>query len=131
MTPPTDGITAEVFREVMPPYALSADPLAAAFASIPPALPEPTRAWRLERAARLVHEIAGLMPANAPQSRIAAASLIVREATDDTFARVNDPGRGTSAKLAPPSPAAPAQPPDENAARRASLLACGGAQRRQ
>jgi hypothetical protein len=32
------------------------------------------------------------MPADAPQARIAAAILIVREATDDTFARVNTPG---------------------------------------
>jgi hypothetical protein len=92
MTPPTNGITPEVIREVMPPYELSADLLAAAFASIPPPPPGATQAWRQERAARLVQEIAGLMPADAPQARIAAQILIVREATDDTFARVNTPG---------------------------------------
>ena len=92
MTPATNGITPEVIREMMPPYQLSADLLAAAFASIPPPPPDATQAWRQERAARLVQEIAGLMPADAPQARIAAQILIVREATDDTFARVNTPG---------------------------------------
>ena len=92
MTLPTNGITPEVIREMMPPYQLSADLLAAAFASIPPPPPDATQAWRQERAARLVQEIAGLMPADAPQARIAAQILIVREATDDTFARVNTPG---------------------------------------
>src|ERR1019366_7051701 len=79
MTPPTNGITPEVIREMMPPYHLSADLLAAAFASIPPPLPGATQAWRQERAARLVQEIA-------------AQILIVREAADDSFARVNTPG---------------------------------------
>ena len=92
MTPATNGITPEVIREMMPPYQLSADLLAAAFASIPPPPPDATQAWRQERAARLVQEIAGLLPADAPQARIAAQILIVREATDDTFARVNTPG---------------------------------------
>jgi hypothetical protein len=92
MTPPTNGITPEVIREMMPPYHLSADLLAAAFASIPPPPPDASQAWRQERAARLVQEIAGLMPADAPQARIAAQILIVREATDDSFARVNTPG---------------------------------------
>jgi hypothetical protein len=92
MTPPTNGITPEVIREMMPPYHLSADLLAAAFASIPPPPPDATQAWRQERAARLVQEVAGLMPADAPQARIAAQILIVREATDDSFARVNAPG---------------------------------------
>jgi len=92
MTPPANGITAEVFREVMPPYELSADLLAAAFVSIPPPPRGATQAWRQERAGRLVQEIAGLMPADAPQARIAAQIMIVREATDDSFARVNTPG---------------------------------------
>jgi hypothetical protein len=92
MSLPTNGITPEVIRESMPPYQLSADLRAAMFASIPPPPPDATQAWRLERATRLVQEIAGLMPADAPQARIAAALVIVREATDDTFARVNEPG---------------------------------------
>ena len=49
-------------------------------------------AWRQDRAARLVQEVAGFMPADAPQARIAAALVIVREATDDTFAQANAPG---------------------------------------
>jgi hypothetical protein len=92
MSLPTNGITPEVIREMMPPYQLSADLLAAMFASIPAPPPDATQAWRQERAARLVQEVAGLMPADAPQARIAAALVIVREATDDTFARVSARG---------------------------------------
>jgi hypothetical protein len=36
MTLPSNGITAEVIREMMPPYALSTDLLAATFAVLPP-----------------------------------------------------------------------------------------------
>jgi hypothetical protein len=92
MSLPTNGITPEVIREMMPPYQLSADLLAAALAAVPAPPPGATQAWRLERATRLVQEIAGLMPADAPQARIAAEIVIVREAADDTFAWANAPG---------------------------------------
>jgi hypothetical protein len=92
MTPPTNGITPEVIREMMPPYQLSADLLAAALAAVPAPPPGATQAWRLERATRLVQEIGGLMPADAPQARIAAEIVIVREATDDSLAWANAPG---------------------------------------
>jgi hypothetical protein len=92
MSLPSNGITPEVIREMMPPYQLSADLLAAALAAVPAPPPGATQAWRQERAARLVQEFAGLMPADAPQARLAAQILIVREATDDTFARANAPG---------------------------------------
>jgi len=92
MTTPTNGITPEVFREVMPPYQLSADLLAAMFAAVRAPPPDATIAWRQERAGRLVQEMAGLMPADAPQARIAAQIVIVREATDDSFAWANAPG---------------------------------------
>jgi hypothetical protein len=92
MSVPSNGITPEVIREMMPPYQLSADLLAATFAAVPAPPPGATQAWRLERATRLVQEIAGLMPADAPQARIAAEIVIVREAADDTFAWANAPG---------------------------------------
>ena len=92
MSLPSNGITADVIRETMPPYSLSADLLAATFAAVPAPPPDATQAWRLERATRLVQEIAGLMPADAPQARIAAEIVIVREAADDTFAWANAPG---------------------------------------
>ena len=75
MTPPTNGITADVIRDVMPPYELSADLLAAALASIPRPPPGATQAWRQVRTLRFVREIAGLMPADAPQARIAEQIL--------------------------------------------------------
>jgi hypothetical protein len=92
MTLPTNGITAEVIREIMPPYQLSADLLAAMFAAVPALPADATPAWRQERAARLVQEIAGLMSADAPQARIAAEIVILREATDDTLAWANTRG---------------------------------------
>jgi hypothetical protein len=92
MSLPSNGITPEVIREMMPPYQLSADLLAAAFAAVPAPRPDATQAWRLERATRLVQEIAGLMPADAPQARIAAEIVILREASDDSLAWSNAPG---------------------------------------
>src|SRR5208282_1829808 len=92
MTLPTNGITPEVIRAAMPPYQLSTDLLAAMLAAVPAPPSDATTAWRQERAARLVHEVAGLMPADAPQARIAAEIVIAREAADASFARANTPG---------------------------------------
>jgi hypothetical protein len=92
MNIPANGITAEVIREVMPPYRLSTDLLEAMFAAVPAPPPKASMAWRQTRAGRLIHEVAGLMPADAPQARIAAQIVIVREATDDTFTRADAPG---------------------------------------
>jgi hypothetical protein len=92
MTLPTISITQEVFREAMPPYQLSADLLEAMFSAVRAPPPEATMAWRQVRAAWLVQEVAGLMPADAPQARIAAEIVIMREATDDALARAIKPG---------------------------------------
>ncbi len=92
MSIPTNGITAEVFREAMPPYQLSADLLAAMFTAIPAPPPDSSVAWRLTRAAQLVREVSGLMPANAPQARIAAGIVIYNEAAEDAVARSGAPG---------------------------------------
>ena len=92
MSIPSNGITAEVIRSVMPPYHLSTDLLAGAFRALPAPPADATTAWRHARIARLVQEIGGLMPADAPQARIAAEIVIVREAADDTFARSHAPG---------------------------------------
>ena len=88
----SNGITPEVIRGVMPPYHLSTDLLEGAFRApaAPPA--DATTAWRHARITRLVREIGGLMPADAPQARIAAQIVIVREAMDDTFAQSYAPG---------------------------------------
>ena len=87
MTLPTNGITADVIREIMPPYRLDTDLIAAMFCAIPAPPPDASMAWRQQRATRLVHEVAGLMPADAPQARIAAEIVIVREAAEDSLAR--------------------------------------------
>jgi hypothetical protein len=92
MTLPTNGITPEIIRAAMPPYELSTDLLAAMLAAVPAPPQAATMAWRQERAGRLVHEVAGLMPADAPQARIAAEIVIAREAADGSIARANTPG---------------------------------------
>ncbi|HLB98379.1 MAG TPA: hypothetical protein VJK90_11980, partial [Acetobacteraceae bacterium] len=82
MAQPSNGITPEVIRGVMPPYELSPDLLQATFAAIPRPPPDATPAWRHARIARLTQEISALMPANAAQARIAAQILIYRELAD-------------------------------------------------
>jgi hypothetical protein len=76
----------------MPPYHLDTDLLAAMFAAVPPPPPDAPMAWRQQRATRLVCKVAGMMPADAPQARIAAEIVIVREATEDSLAWANAPG---------------------------------------
>jgi len=87
MTLLSAGITPDVIREMMPPYHLSADLLEGAVTALPPPPPDASARWRLARLTRLVQEIGGLMPADAPQARIAAQIVVIREATDDTLAR--------------------------------------------
>jgi hypothetical protein len=45
MTLHTNGITAEVIRDTMPPYHLSPDLLAVMFAAVPAPLPTVAMAW--------------------------------------------------------------------------------------
>ena len=82
MSQPSNGITPEVIRQVMPPYQLSPDLLQATFAAISRPPPDATAAWRHARMARLTQEISTLMPANAAQARIASQVLIYRELGD-------------------------------------------------
>ena len=82
MSQPSNGITPEVIRDLMPPYELSPDLLQATLAAIPRPPPDATPAWRHARIARLTQEISTLMPANAAQARIAAQILIYRELAD-------------------------------------------------
>ncbi len=92
MTLPSNGITADVIREMMPPYHLSADLLEGAAAALPPPPPDAPTRWRLARLTRLVHEVSVLMPADAAQARLAAQIVGIGEMTDDTFSRSNAAG---------------------------------------
>src|SRR5580658_1855270 len=76
MSEPSNGITPEVIRSVMPPYQLSPDLLQATLAALPRAPQDATTASRHARIARLTQEISTLMPANAIQARIAAQVVI-------------------------------------------------------
>lgn len=89
---PSNGITAEVIREVMPHYHLNTDLLGDTLRVLPPPPADASTPWRHARIKRLVQEIGGLMPADAPQARIAAQIVIVRGTADDSFLRSNAPG---------------------------------------
>jgi len=91
MSTATTGITAEVIRDIMPPYHLSLDLVNATFAALPAAPPEATTAWRHERIARLIEEISTLMPANARQARTAAQIVILQELADSIAADAHAP----------------------------------------
>jgi hypothetical protein len=95
MSIPSNGITPEVIRGVMPPYHLSADLLEATLAAIPAPPPDASPAWRLARLTRLIEEIAAPMPANAEQARIAAEILITRELADALAHRAHAPDQTT------------------------------------
>ncbi|HET6240160.1 MAG TPA: hypothetical protein VFE41_35135 [Acetobacteraceae bacterium] len=91
MALPSNGITADVIRDVMPPYHLSGDLLEATFAALrrPPA--DASAAWRSARIARLTREIVTLKPADAGQARMAAEILNVRELADTVISRAQAP----------------------------------------
>ena len=79
MSSPSNGITPDVIREIMPPYRLSPDLLAATMAAFPAPPPGSTTASRQARVTRVVQEIAGLKPADATQARVAAQLITTRE----------------------------------------------------
>src|SRR5277367_4872574 len=82
MSIPSNGITPEVIRGVMPPYHLSPDLLAATIAALPAPPPDTTTAWRRTRLTRWLQEITALKPADAGQARIATQILTTRELAD-------------------------------------------------
>src|ERR1700733_4714105 len=91
MTIPSNGITPEVIRGVMPPYHLSPDLLAATIAALPAPPPDTTTAWRQARLTRLLQEIAARKPADAAQARIAAQILTTQELAEVFIARALTP----------------------------------------
>lgn len=95
MPTPANGITANVIRNVMPPYHLSFDLLQATLAALPAPPPDASPAWRQARLTRLIQEIAAPKPADAGQARIAAEILIVRELADALAHRANAPDQTT------------------------------------
>jgi hypothetical protein len=92
MSEPSNGITPEVIRSVMPPYQLSPDLLQATLAALPRPAQDATAAWRHARIARLTQEISTLMPANAAQARIASQIVISRELADTLTTHAHAPG---------------------------------------
>src|SRR5271156_2660903 len=92
MSEPSNGITAEVIRQIMPPYQLNPDLLQATLAALPRPPQDATLAWREARIARLTQEISALMPANAAQARIASQIVISRELADTLTTQSHAPG---------------------------------------
>ncbi len=78
MSIPSNGITPEVIRGVMPPYRLSPDLMAATIAALPAPPPDSTTALREARLTRLLQEVAALKPADAEQAHLATQLLTIR-----------------------------------------------------
>src|SRR5580704_1361813 len=91
MSQPSNGITPEVIRGVMPPYHLSADLLAATIAALPAPPPDTTTAWRQARLTRLLQEVAARKPADAAQARISAQILTTQQLAEALIARALTP----------------------------------------
>src|SRR3984957_18628322 len=91
MSLPSNGITQEVIREMMPPYYLSPDLVEAMFAAMPPPPPDASATWRHGRITRLMQEFSTLMPANAAQARVVSQILIMRGLADAIAARAFAP----------------------------------------
>ena len=92
MSLPSNGITADVIRDIMPPYSLSADLLDGTFRALPPPPQDASQAWRYAHITRLTQEIVAFKPGDAAQARIAAAHVIVLELADTITARAYAPG---------------------------------------
>ena len=91
MATPSNGITAEVIRDFMPPYHLSSDLLAATIAALPGPPPGSTPAWRPAPRTRRFQEVTDLHPADAEQARLATQLLTTRELADAYKARAYVP----------------------------------------
>jgi hypothetical protein len=91
MSLPSNGITAEVIREMMPPYTLSDDLLSATLAALAPPPAGATTAWRRARITRLTREISAMMPANAAQAQMAADIVMARDMARTLSARGRAP----------------------------------------
>ena len=91
MSIPSNGITPEVIRGVMPPYRLSPDLMAATIAALPAPPPDSTTALREARLTRLLQEVAALKPADAAQAHLATQLLTIRGLVDSFTVRAQAP----------------------------------------
>jgi hypothetical protein len=91
MALPSNGITPEVFREMMPRFILGADLIHGILAAIPPPPARASTAWRRTRISRIIEETAAFLPADAAQGRLSAQILILRDVADDTMGRSHAP----------------------------------------
>ena len=90
MSLPSNGITAEIIREAMPPYHLSADLLDATVATLCPPPRGASEAWYEAMVLRVAHDISTLMPANAAQAAMASDIVIARYMANTLFERSHD-----------------------------------------
>jgi hypothetical protein len=91
MSLPSNGITADVIRDIMPPYHLSFDLLEGTFRALPPPPPDASAAWRQAHITRLIGEITTLKPADAGQARTASEILVLRELANTIASRAHAP----------------------------------------
>jgi hypothetical protein len=92
MSLPSNGITPDVTRAMMPPDPRGQDLPEAIFAALPPPPRDTAPDRRQARTTRLPRELSSPMPADAAQARLAAEVLTLRELTGTIAAQAYAPG---------------------------------------
>ena len=91
MPTPSNGFIADVIREIMPPYHLSADHLDGTFAVLPPPPRDARPSWRQARITRLIGAMVAFPAADAGPARLAAENVIAWELEDTVAIRAYPP----------------------------------------
>ncbi len=77
MADPSNGITFRTIQEAMPEYHISDDLVRGVVAAMPPPAAGICHAWRRERLARVVDEVAARVPMDAAQGHLAGQLVVV------------------------------------------------------
>ncbi len=77
MADPSNGITFRTIQEAMPEYHISNDLVRGVVAAMPPPAAGICHAWRRERLARVVDEVAARVPMDAAQGHLAGQLVVV------------------------------------------------------
>ena len=77
MSEPSNGITFRTIQEAMPEYHISNDLVRGVLAAMPPPAPGISHAFRHERLARVIDEVAARVPMDAAQGHLAGQLVVV------------------------------------------------------
>jgi hypothetical protein len=88
MSDKSNGITFRTIQEAMPEYHISADLVRGVVSAMPPPAAGISYAWRRERLARVIEEIAARVPMDAAQGHLAGQLVVVEFLADEMLERV-------------------------------------------